>query len=151
MTSEQVLRHDPGRLGLRRRIVVRAVVAVARLLAVQKPDRIHRVLHRLSRGARPASRAEAAAARRDTVLTSAFCSGPLGCLPRSIATVLLCRLAGCWPVWHAGVRRHPPFGAHAWVSVDGVAVDEPYPEDFHIPLLTVATEDRVVEGRREFG
>ncbi|MDG4788009.1 lasso peptide biosynthesis B2 protein [Micromonospora sp. WMMD1102] len=141
-----MLRHDPRRLGVRRRLTVRAAVVVARLLAVQKPDRIRLVLRRLSRGARPASRAEAAAARRDTVTTSAFCSGPVGCLPRSIATVLLCRLAGSWPVWHAGVRRYPPFGAHAWVSVDGIPVDEPYPEDFHIPLLTVAVDDRPEPG-----
>jgi Transglutaminase-like superfamily len=140
VTTEQVLAHDPGRLSLRRRLVVRAVVAAARLLAAQKPDRIRYVLCHLRRGARPASRAEAMAARRDTVLVSAFCSGPLGCLPRSIATVLLCRLHGALPTWHAGVRRYPPFGAHAWVSVDGAAVAEPYPEGFHIPLLTVSCE-----------
>ncbi|AEV81901.1 hypothetical protein ACWT_0887 [Actinoplanes sp. SE50] len=140
MTTEQVLAHRPSRLG--RRLTVLAVVAFARVLAHRSPDLICRVLRRISRGARPATRQEAAAARRDTVANSAFCAGPVGCLPRSIATALLCRQRGAWPDWVAGVRRHPPFGAHAWVEVDGVAVDEPYPDGFHIPMLTVRSPSR---------
>jgi hypothetical protein len=137
MTTQQVLAHAPDSVAWRRRLVVYLVVGFARLLATRSPDRIHRVLCRLRRGARPATWAEAAAARKDTVLTSVYCSGPVGCLPRSIATVLLCRLRGAWPTWQVGARLYPPFGAHAWVEVDGVAVDEPYPEGFHVPLLTV--------------
>jgi hypothetical protein len=137
MSIEQVLPHDPGIVGFRRRLLVRAVVLAARLLAGRSPERIRRVLRRLRSGARPATYAEAAEARRDTVSVSAFCAGPLGCLPRSLATVLLCRLRGAWPTWRAGVRRHPPFGAHAWVEAEGAAVDEPYPAGFHVPLLTV--------------
>ena len=142
MTTEQVLPYEPGVLGLRRRMLVRAVVVVARLLARCSPHRIERVLRAVRRGARPAGTAQAATARRHTVMTSAFCSGPLGCLPRSIATALLCRLQGTWPTWRVGVRRYPPFGAHAWVEAEGAAVGEPYPDDFHLPLLTVAPEAR---------
>lgn len=139
MTTEQVIAHRPGRLG--RRLAVLSVVAFARVLSRRPPARICRVLRLASRGARPATRDEAAAARRDTVANSAFCAGPLGCLPRSITTALLCRMRGAWPTWQAGVRRHPPFGAHAWVEAEGAAVDEPYPPGFHIPLLTVAADD----------
>jgi hypothetical protein len=141
VTTERTVPYRPAALGPRRRLLVRVVVLAARLLATRSPATIRRVLHRLSRGARPATHAEAAAARRDTVRTSAYCAGPLGCLPRSIATVLLCRLRGTWPTWQVGARVHPPFGAHAWVEVDGSAVDEPYPDGFHVPLLTVAVAD----------
>ncbi|MFG1839287.1 lasso peptide biosynthesis B2 protein [Micromonospora sp. NPDC049175] len=136
MTTQQVLDYRPSRLG--RRLVVLTVVVLARVLARRSPAQICRVLRQASRGARPATVAEAAAARRDTVANSAFCAGPLGCLPRSITTALLCRLRGTWPTWVVGVRRHPPFGAHAWVEAEGAAVDEPYPAGFHIPLLTVS-------------
>lgn len=142
MTIEQTLGYGPDTVRWRRRLVVHAVVGVARLLAARSPERIHRVLCRLRRGARPATYAEAAAARRDTVLTSPFCSGPLGCLPRAITATLLCRMRGSWPTWQVGVRAYPPFGAHAWVEADGVAVDEPYPDGFHVPLLTVAAPTR---------
>jgi hypothetical protein len=139
VTIEQVLAHRPSRL--RRRLVVLSVVVVARALARLSPARICRVLRVARRGARPATHAEAAASRRDVLANSAFCAGPLGCLTRSIATVLLCRLGGTWPTWTAGVRHHPPFGAHAWVEAEGAAVDEPYPAGFHTPLLTVPPAD----------
>ncbi|BEL08284.1 hypothetical protein Q0Z83_064750 [Actinoplanes sichuanensis] len=121
-----------------RRIVVRTVIVAARVLSGRSPQRIHRVLTRLSRGARPATYREAALARSEVSLVDAYCGGPFGCLPRSIATAMLCRLRGGWPTWHTGPRAHPPFSAHAWVEVDGVAVDEPFPDGFHIPMLTVA-------------
>jgi hypothetical protein len=37
------------------------------------------------------------------------------------------------------VRRLPPFGAHAWVEVDGVMVGEVYPPDYLRSLVTVGT------------
>lgn len=64
------------------------------------------------------------------------CLGPQGCLPRSVAVVLLCRLSGAWPTWCAGVRVMPPFGAHAWVEADGVPVDENLPAQYFRPLMT---------------
>lgn len=48
---------------------------------------------------------------------------PLDCLPRSLALTRFLRLAG-WPAEHViGVALHP-FEAHAWVEVDGAAIDE---------------------------
>ncbi|MEU9117139.1 lasso peptide biosynthesis B2 protein [Streptomyces sp. NPDC048483] len=48
-----------------------------------------------------------------------------GCLRRSVATALLCRMRGVWPHWCTGVRT-APFRAHAWVEVEGLAVGGPY-------------------------
>ena len=56
---------------------------------------------------------------------------------KSLATVLLCRWRGAWPTWCVGVRRLPPFGAHAWVEAEGVAVGEDYPPDYFRTLFTV--------------
>jgi hypothetical protein len=108
------------------------------VIGTRSPGQIHRILSRLSRGARPATYSEAADARREVTTIDAYCGGPYGCLPRSIATAILCRLRGSWPTWQTGPRIHPPFSAHAWVEVDGIAVDEPFPEGFHIAMLTVA-------------
>lgn len=48
---------------------------------------------------------------------------PLDCLPRSLALTRFLRTAG-WPAVHViGVALHP-FEAHAWVELNGVAVDE---------------------------
>ena len=72
------------------------------------------------RGARPATYEQAKAARDTIVAVSLICGAREGCLPRSLATVLLCRLHGSWPAWCVGARRLPPFAAHAWVEADGV-------------------------------
>ncbi len=66
------------------------------------------------------------------------CAGPMGCLPRSLGTALLCRLRGTWPTWCTGVRVVPPFAAHAWVEVDGRPVHEGVPDDYFSRLITVA-------------
>ncbi|MGU3500510.1 lasso peptide biosynthesis B2 protein [Mycobacterium sp. C31M] len=51
---------------------------------------------------------------------------PLDCLPRSLALTRFLRMAG-WPAEHViGVALHP-FEAHAWVELNGVAVDENVP------------------------
>ena len=74
----------------------------------------------LRRGARPATYEQAKAARDTVVAVSLTCAAREGCLPRSLATVLLCRLHGSWPAWCVGARRLPPFAAHAWVEAEGV-------------------------------
>lgn len=127
----------PAGVGMNR-LTVRLAVGAARLLATRSPQRIRRVLTVLARGARPATLAEATAARRAVVAVSPLCEGPYGCLPRSIAAALLCRLGGNWPTWRTGPRAHPPFSAHAWIEAGGSAVDEPFPDGFHIPIITVA-------------
>ncbi|WP_052740853.1 lasso peptide biosynthesis B2 protein [Mycobacterium sp. UM_Kg1] len=48
---------------------------------------------------------------------------PLDCLPRSLALTRFLRTAG-WPAQHViGVALYP-FEAHAWVELDGVALNE---------------------------
>jgi len=138
VTRPEAVWHRPASVPLPRRVVAYAVIAVARLLATRSPRRIKTVLGWLRRGARPATYAEAKAARDTIVAVSMLCAAPEGCLPRSLATVLLCRLRGRWPTWCVGVRRLPPFGAHAWVEADGVLVDEGYPPDYFRPLFRVS-------------
>ncbi|AJE44471.1 lasso peptide biosynthesis B2 protein [Streptomyces nodosus] len=122
MTTPAVA-EQAARLPLRRQLGPRCAVGAARLLVKLPPARLHRVLGVLSKGARPVGYAEAARARRAVVSVSTRCAG-LGCLQRSVATVLLCRAHGRWADWCTGFRTRP-FGAHAWVEVDGRPVDEP--------------------------
>ncbi|MFI0356936.1 lasso peptide biosynthesis B2 protein [Actinomadura sp. 9N407] len=111
-----------GRLSRRRRLAARLCVAVAALLMRLPPVRLRAVLAAASRGARPASADQALAARDAVVRTSVRCAGQ-GCLQRSLATVLLCRLGGTWPDWCTGVLTEP-FRAHAWVEAEGRPVGE---------------------------
>ncbi len=135
-TSEAVV-YEPRSVPLPLRLLTRVLVATARLLARQPPRRIRAVLGRLRRGARPATYEEAKAARDAVVAVSLPCAGREGCLPRSLATVLLCRLRGHWPAWCVGTRRLPPFAAHAWVEAEGLLVEEPYPPDYFRKFFTV--------------
>ena len=137
MTRPEAVLHQPGSVPLPRRVVAYAVIAAARLLATRSPRQIKTVLARLRRGAKPATYAEAKAARDTIIAVSLTCAAREGCLPRSLATVLLCRLHGSWPTWTVGARRLPPFAAHAWVEADGVMVDEGYPPDYFRPLFRV--------------
>ncbi|MGW3966097.1 lasso peptide biosynthesis B2 protein [Amycolatopsis sp. NPDC005003] len=109
-------------LGWRRQVTARVAVGAARLLIRLPPGRLRKALRVISTGARPATAAQALAARQATVSVSARCAGQ-GCLQRSVATALLCRLRGRWPDWCTGVRTQP-FRAHAWVEVDGAAIGE---------------------------
>jgi hypothetical protein len=97
-------------------------VAVGRVLATLPPRRLRKVLEFLAARARPATRAEVQRARDAVLATSVRCRGEY-CLQRSIATAVLCRMAGHWPEIRIGARARP-FQAHAWVSVDGTAVGE---------------------------
>lgn len=137
MSTPEAIAYHPRSVPLRRRILARLVLGAARLLATQPPRRIRTVLGWLRRGARPATFDEAQAARDTVVAVSLACAGREGCLPRSLATVLLCRLRGRWPTWCVGARRMAPFGAHAWVEADGVPVGEDYPSDYFRTFFTV--------------
>jgi hypothetical protein len=138
MSRPEAVFHQPRSVTLPRRIVTYLTVGAARLLATQSPRRIRTVLRWLRRGARPATFEQAKAARDAVVAVSLVCAVREGCVPRSLATVLLCRLRGHWPTWCVGVRRLPPFAAHAWVEADGVMVGEDeYPPDYFRTLFTV--------------
>ncbi|MFI5783368.1 lasso peptide biosynthesis B2 protein [Nocardia sp. NPDC051570] len=137
MSAPEAVRYQPRSVPLPRRIVVRLVVLAARLLATRSPRRIRGVLGWLSRGVPPASFEQAITARRTVVAVSLACAGLKGCVVRSLATALLCRSRGQWPVWCVGARRVPPFDAHAWVEAEGAMVDEPYPPDYYRVFFTV--------------
>ncbi|MGH8933527.1 MAG: lasso peptide biosynthesis B2 protein [Egibacteraceae bacterium] len=105
-----------------RRMAARSCVAAARVLIRLSPQRLRQVLSAACYGASPADRSQALAARQAVVSVSVQCAGQ-GCLQRAVATALLCRLTGAWPVWCTGIRTEP-FRAHAWVEVDGDPVGE---------------------------
>lgn len=138
MSVPEVVFYQPRAVPLRVRIPTRLAVGVARLLARQSPRRIRTVLSWLRRGAQPATFEQAKAARDAVVAVSLVCAGREGCLPRSLATVLLCRLRGQWPTWCVGARKLAPFGAHAWVEVQGGPVGEDYPDDYFRTFFTVS-------------
>jgi hypothetical protein len=130
--------HRPRSVPLPRRVLVRVAVGAARLLATQSPRRIRRVLGFLRRGAEPATFDQVRAARDAVTAVSLTCAAREGCVPRSLATILLCRLRGRWASWCVGARRIPPFGAHAWVEVGGLPVGEDeYPPDYFRTFFTV--------------
>jgi hypothetical protein len=110
-------------------------LTAAWVLARQPPGRVRNVLSAVRAGARPAGYVQAQQARNAVLATSTHCAGE-GCLQRSLATALLCRLHGTWPTWCSGVRTQP-FSAHAWVEADGRLVDEPYPAQYYRPIITV--------------
>jgi hypothetical protein len=110
-------------------------VTAARLLVLLPPRRIRQVLTLLRRGATPATMEQALAARHAVVASSLRCAGE-GCLQRSVATALLCRLGGAWPDWRTGVRT-APFRAHAWVEAEGQPVGEPFQAGYYQTLMRV--------------
>ncbi|MFJ2829534.1 lasso peptide biosynthesis B2 protein [Streptomyces sp. NPDC087263] len=134
-----VVAEQAARLPLRRQLAPRCAAGVARLLVRLPPSRLQRVLRLVSRGTRPAAHAEVTRARRSVVSVSTRCAG-LGCLQRSVATVLLCRARGRWADWCTGFRTQP-FGAHAWVEVDGRPVDEPGELSAFRTVLAVRSPD----------
>ncbi len=105
-----------------RRVTARAAAATARLLILLPPLRLRQVLTLVGRGARPATTEQTLSARQAVVTVSARCAGQ-GCLQRSVAAFLLCRLRGRVPDWCTGIRTQP-FRAHAWVEAQGTAVGE---------------------------
>jgi hypothetical protein len=137
MSVSESIFYNPRAVPWSRRMVTRLTVGVARLLATRSPREIRTVLSLLRRGARPATADQAKAARDSVVAVSLACAGREGCLPRSLATVLLCRLGGRWPTWCVGARRLEPFGAHAWVEAEGAPVGEDYPSDYFRTFFTV--------------
>lgn len=134
----EAIYHDPRSVPLPTRLAAHTAVAVARVLARRPPRQIRRVLTRLRRGAVPATREQVLAARQAVTAVSLVCAAREGCLPRSLAVVLLCRMRGGWAAWCVGTRRLPPFAVHAWVEVDGAPVGEEFPADYFRVLFTVA-------------
>jgi hypothetical protein len=134
MTVHVVL-PERQRLPVHKRALPLIAVGAAGILARTKPSHIRTALEFVRRGARPATREQAYAARRAVVSVSLRCAGQ-ACLQRSIATALLCRAHGVWPVWCTGVRTQP-FAAHAWIEAGGHPIDEPFTAGHYRVLLAV--------------
>jgi Transglutaminase-like superfamily len=130
-----VIPESAGRLSLRKQVGPRCAVGVARLLVMLPPARLQRVLRWISQGAHPAGYADALRARQCAVAVSTRCAG-LGCLQRSVATVLMCRARGKWADWCTGFRVEP-FAAHAWVEAGGRPVGEPFDMSTFLTVLAV--------------
>ncbi|MBB1152649.1 MULTISPECIES: lasso peptide biosynthesis B2 protein [Amycolatopsis] len=124
------------RLPLHRKLLPLLIVGLATVLTALSPKHLCAILRFARRGARPATFEQARFARRSVVAISLRCAGD-GCLLRSVAAALLCRVHGTWPTWRTGVRTQP-FSAHAWIEADGQVVDEIHPAGYFAPLLTVA-------------
>src|SRR5690606_9659295 len=129
----------PTGVPLGQRLAARLVLVPAVVLTLLPPRRIRTVLGVLRRGAVPATAVQAQAARDALCAVSLRCTGPKGCLPRSLGAALLCRLRGTWPTWCAGVRVVPPFTAHAWIEAEGHPVGEGLPDGYFARLVSVET------------
>lgn len=122
---------------LRGRIAIAAAHLLVGTLGTH-PARLRQALIILARRAAPAPYEAAEHARNVVTTLSPRCGSGYGCLPRSIATALLCRLDGTWPTWTSGVR-FPPLASHAWIEADGTPVGEdPAVIATFTPTLTVA-------------
>ena len=117
MSMPEAIFHQPRSVPLPRRAVAYAAVGAARLLAANR--RADPPSWAGSTQGPPATFEQAKAARDTVVAVSLHCAAREGCVARSLATVLLCRLSGRWATWCVGARRMPPFGAHAWVEAEG--------------------------------
>ncbi|MGW7514230.1 lasso peptide biosynthesis B2 protein [Streptomyces sp. NPDC054796] len=136
---------------LRLRTLARLTVSIAWLLIRLSPGRQRRVLSAVARRARPAAYGQALDCRQAVVTVSRKCAG-LGCLQRSVATVLLCRMHGTWPEWCTGVRTEP-FRAHAWVEAEGRPVGESedillFHKMLHVPAPAPAPASATTGNRR---
>ncbi|MEU6631691.1 lasso peptide biosynthesis B2 protein [Streptomyces parvus] len=130
--------HQP--LPLRQRPITIFAVTAGRLLAALPPLRIVQILCLLRRGAAAATTEQVLVARTRTVTISQRCASDKGCLQRSLATTVLCRMRGVWPTWCTGIRTMP-FSAHAWVAVEGEPVGESHDPGYYTPVLTVYPSD----------
>lgn len=134
MSIPVILEHQ-RRIPVRNRMLALLTVGAARLLIKLRPRQLRRVLEFARRGAQPANAKQAEFARQAVVAVSLRCAGS-GCLQRSIAATLYCRVHGTWPTWCTGVRTNP-FTAHAWIQVDNKPIGEPYPAGHYRILLAV--------------
>ncbi|MET9296577.1 lasso peptide biosynthesis B2 protein [Streptomyces sp. NPDC003077] len=140
MSVATALPEPPRRPARWRQPPARLAIALAWALAKLPPRRIRSLMETTRKGARPATYAEAEAARNQIVALSVACAGE-GCLQRSLATALLCRMHGTWPTWRTGVRTQP-FTAHAWVEADNRPVAEPETTAHYRPVITVTPAQR---------
>ena len=124
--SANILPEVPGsNLGVKLNTQARLAVLIAYMLARFPPIFLEKVMRLLLfKGHRPPLPV-IVKYRAAVVSVSDTCAGH-GCLPRSIATVIVARMNGYGIAWFTGVKD-APFTAHAWVEVAGSAVNELIP------------------------
>lgn len=129
---------EPAALSVGERLSGHLAVGLARLLitaAGRRPRLLAQVLLLLGQGTRPATAVSARRAHRIVETVSLRCAGPYGCMPRSVAIVLLCRSRGQRVTWRVGVHS-PPARTHAWVEAGGEPVGEPFdPRLLYVPVI----------------
>jgi Transglutaminase-like superfamily len=110
-----------------------------------RPARIRAVLRLLNAGATPAPLALAQRCRAVVTTVSLRAASDHGCLPRSLAVLVACRLAGCTVTWRVGVASPPP-SSHAWVEADDTPVGERFdPRLLYSPIITVHPAERITQ------
>ncbi|MGH9215459.1 MAG: lasso peptide biosynthesis B2 protein [Acidimicrobiales bacterium] len=115
------------------------MAATTLLLALTRarPQRIRRILSVLGRGSLEADRRQAERAFAIVTTVSLRCASGHGCLRRSLAIIVLCRLWGVRATWQVGFRSPPP-QSHAWVEAGGEAVCETVdPRTIYTTMITV--------------
>lgn len=116
-----------------------SVVAASLLLVLTRahPYRLRRVLHLVRRGSSEADLLQTERAWDIVTTVSLRCASGHGCLLRSVAIVILCRLSGTHATWRAGFRSPPP-QSHAWIEASGEPVRETVdPRTIYTPIITV--------------
>ncbi|MGW4528065.1 lasso peptide biosynthesis B2 protein [Amycolatopsis sp. NPDC004378] len=142
MDSVQARGPAETRVNIGGRLTALMCLLAAKVLAKRPPATVVRVLDFVAARARPATMAEAAEARRRLLASNIAAGRADACLRRSLAIVLLCRVRGSVPVWRLGVRREPPFYAHAWVEAEGGPVGEFIEPSAVVPMLAAPTPVR---------
>jgi steroid 5-alpha reductase family enzyme len=102
-----------------------AVTAASLVLALTRarPYRLRWVVGLLQHCSNEADLERAERAWDIVTTVSLRCASGHGCLRRSLAVTLLCRLWGARVTWRVGFRSPPP-QAHAWVEAGGEPVRE---------------------------
>jgi Transglutaminase-like superfamily len=125
-----------------------AAVAAASLILTAtraRPARIRAVLRLLNAGATPAPLALAQRCRAVVTTVSLRAASDHGCLSRSLAVLVACRLAGHTVTWRVGVASPPP-SSHAWVEADDTPVGERFdPCLLYRPIITVCPAERIAQ------
>ena len=97
MTERRALLQKSKVTALRKPKIWSGILA-SHVLARLSPSRLEQFMKWMSGGAKVAELAQAKAVRDEVISTSCLCAGE-GCLQRTIATALICRLEGVWPKW----------------------------------------------------
>lgn len=120
------------------RVYIRAVVRIGIVLRSCRPNQTRRFLTLAAKGLPEASHQQATQARDLVLKYDPRTRGETACVPRVIASALLCRRRyKSWPRVCFGVLITPPFRAHAWLEAEGRSVQEDLPATFYGLLFAI--------------